>query len=135
MTRIMMKKPGFRHIPRAHSHMQNQACMNRHIATNILKGENGYEIQLAVPGINKKDLNIYVKNEVLHIESKSEITENTDNFKLKQFDYSNFSKRFELSDKIDTSAIDANYEEGILRIKLALKDKSETEIVKKIDIK
>jgi len=130
-----MKKPGFRYIPRAHNHMQKQACMNRHIASNILKEENGYEIQLAVPWINKKVLNIYVKDEVLHIESKVEKTESTDNFKLKQFDYSNFSKRFELSDKIDTTSIEANYDEGILRIKLALKDKSESEIIKKIDIK
>ena len=41
----------------------------------------------------------------------------------------------EISDEIDTDKIEANYQEGVLTVRLSKKDLSKAEIERKIDIK
>lgn len=135
MTRIMMQKPVFSHMPKAHDHLRRQSTMNRHIPTNIIKNENGYEILLAVPGLEKKWIAMSVKENVLVIESNKDNKTQSSAYYLKQFDYSNFTKRFELSDQIDLEKISAAYNDGILRISLINKDQETANMVKKIEIK
>jgi|GEM_PF-3493311 HSP20 family protein len=135
MNRIMMSRPVFKNIPQAHSHMQRQYHRNRHAGTNILKTNDGFEIQLAVPGIDKSQLEIFIEEDVLQIGMKAQNEDKKLDYKLKQFDFSNFTKRFELSEEIDQEQIDAVYENGILRIKLTKSQLSAAERIRKIDIK
>jgi HSP20 family protein len=131
----MMPRHGFKYIPKAHEHIRRQACNQRHIASNIIRTEQGFDIELAVPGIDKKNVMISVKDKFLTIESKTEQKDKGPDYNLKQFDYSNFIKRFELSDDIDTDKINARYTNGILTISLEKKDGSDSEIIRKINIK
>lgn len=130
-----MQKPGFTYMPKAHEHIRKQQCRNAYIPSNIIKNEKGYEILLAVPGIEKNSIQIELKENILIIESKSKQEKDQKMYSLKQFDYSNFSKKYELNDSIDRDSIEAIYKKGILSISLSLKDKEEASIVKKIDIK
>jgi len=135
MTRIMMQKPAFSHMPKAHDHIKRQSCMNRHVPTNIIKNEKAYKILLAVPGLEKEWLEISVKENILTIESKNDNKSKSSSYYLKQFDYSSFTKRFELADKIDLDKISAEYSDGILTISLINKDQEAMNTMKKIEIK
>ena len=133
MTRIMMKRPSFKYIPKAHTHMHRQQYMHKHIASNILQTENGFEIQLALPGIDKSQVEIFIKEGILTIKSKERDGDrNERNYKLKQFDYSIFEKSFELNDEIDMEKIQANFNNGILTLNLVKKDKNE--LIRNIEI-
>jgi len=135
MNRIIARRPHFRHMPQVHDHLKRQSNCQNHVAANIIDDENGIDINLAIPGMKKSEIDIYVKDDVLFIEAKSQKQKNkSQEYKLKQFDFSNFKKRFQLSDIIDTEKIDATYEEGILSIKLSKKSEKETQKKKKIVI-
>jgi len=132
MTRIMMNRPVYRHMPRAHNHMQKQTCMHKHIATNISSTDDAYEIQLALPGIDKSKIEMTISEDLLSIKMESEKNSDDKNYKLKQFDYSSFEKKFELPTDVDRNGIEANYQDGILFI--SLKKIEKTELQSKIEI-
>jgi len=138
MTRIMMKRPVYAHVPGAHEHMRKQRCLHRHVGVNILEREDGFEIQLAVPGMEKSDFEIYIKDNVLHVGSKEKgsLEEGKQpDYRLKQFDYSGFSRRFVLSEELDQESVDAKYEQGILQVRISRKNGANAEIHKRIEIK
>lgn len=103
---------------RAHN---RQRCQF-HAASNILETEKGYEIQMALPGVDKSQVEMTVTENILHIHSKDrEQVTNGKNYIIKQFDNGYFSRKFRLDDNIDTSNIGAVMENGVLRITLSLK--------------
>ena len=130
-----MKRPVYKYIPRAHSHMYKQNCRNRHVATNIINTENGYELQLALPGVMKDNVEIFVEEGILTIKSKNTEKAEEMNYRLKQFDFSDFIKKFELPEDIDTDKVTANFNEGVLKINLEKVELDETEIKKNIEVK
>ena len=107
-------------------------------STNILETDNGFEIELAVPGINKEDINIRVEKDHLIVESNktAEQTEGDENskFRRREFSYSAFRKSFYLNDKIDPNKISAKYENGVLNINLEKKDEAKVKEPKTIVI-
>ena len=58
-------------------------------AVNIREDEKNFGLDLAVPGIDKKDLKIDINEDVLTIssETKNESEENKDGYKRKEFSY------------------------------------------------
>ena len=67
-------------------------------STNIRETDNGYTIELAVPGIDKDKINIRQEKDQLIVETKqsSETVEDNekDNYHMRQFNYSSFRKSF-----------------------------------------
>ena len=103
--------------------------------TDIAETEKGFEIQLAVPGMQKEDFKVDLKNGMLTIsgERKFDKEEKGKNYYSIQTDYGNFSKSFQLPDDISEKKIEATYENGILNVH-APKDKAkkiESEILVK----
>ena len=106
--------------------------------TNIIENENGYTIELAVPGIDKNNVEIKVEKDQLIISSsKKEESETTekDNYTRREFNYSAFSQTFHLPETIDREAITANYNDGILAITLNKKEEAKVKAAKTIEIK
>ncbi|NNE27356.1 MAG: Hsp20/alpha crystallin family protein [Saprospiraceae bacterium] len=106
--------------------------------TNIIENENGYTIELAVPGINKEDVEIKVEKDQLIISSISKNEDETteaDNYTRREFNYSAFSQSFHLPETIDKDAITANYKDGVLAIALNKKEEAKTNATKTIEIK
>jgi len=105
---------------------------------NIVNYEDYSEIRIAVPGINKNEIDINLENGILNIEAKKEIQENAENkskFIIKEFDYSNFKVEYKISEKVDFNNISANMENGILFVQLPLKKELTLEKNKNIEIK
>lgn len=131
----MFYNPRMSKMPQTNNRIRRQSCREGHIPTNILKMDDGYDIQLAVPGLQKEDIKLYVEEGILVITGEHD-TRNTDKvYNLKQFDYGNFTKRFELSDDIDQENIEAEYNQGILSIRLHVVKNETADIVRRVEIK
>ena len=106
-------------------------------STNIKETDNGYTIEMAVPGIDKNNVDIRVEKDQLIVESKtsSENEESNDKYTMRQFNYSAFRKSFYLNNKIDNDKIDAQYKDGILYINLEKKDEAKTKEPRTIIVK
>ncbi len=91
---------------------------------NIHETREGYHVELSVPGRNKEDFKINQEKGLLTIsfEKKAE-TENTEYKTIrKEFTYNSFKRSFSLDEKIDTTGIQAKYENGVLKVYLPKKE-------------
>jgi len=93
-------------------------------AVNIREDEKAFYLELAVPGMDKKDLKIDLKDDVLTISSehKEEKEDNGDGYKRREFSYNSFCRSFYLPENIDADKIDAGYKDGILEISIPKKE-------------
>lgn len=87
-------------------------------AANVVKYDNRYEINLAIPGFSKKDLSIEVDNDFLTI--SADIEEKDLKYNLREFNYGKFNRKFQVPEDVDTDAIEASVQDGILSLVLPL---------------
>jgi HSP20 family protein len=92
-------------------------------AVNVKESDKGFEIEVAAPGLTKKDFNITVDNRVLTIssekEEKKEMKE--EEYTRREFGYTSFSRSFTLPENVSEENIYALYEDGILKLQLSKK--------------
>jgi HSP20 family protein len=94
---------------------------------NIKETENEYVLEIATPGIDKKDININVNNGVLTIssEKKNEIKEEKEGYKRVEYNFSSFSRSFNLPENTLETNISAKQENGQLNITIPKSSASE----------
>jgi len=104
-------------------------------AVNIKEDEKKYSLELAVPGIDKKDLKIEVNEDILTIsmEQKQEKEEEVQGYKRREFSYSSFCRSFYLPDDTNRDKIDASYKDGVLTVDL-LKTEEKAKLSKVVKI-
>ena len=87
---------------------------------NVLEDEKFFLIEFAVPGKKKNDFSIEIDKNILSVGlDESKLTNsNPDLYSRREFGYESFNRTFNLPEIVDTNKIDANYEDGILKIKL-----------------
>jgi len=105
-------------------------------AVNIKEDDKFYTLDLAVPGMDKKDLKIDINEDVLTIssESKNETTEETDGFKKKEYNYSSFCRSFYIPENVNRDKIEANYKDGILTVALPKLEEEKKNLSRQIAI-
>jgi HSP20 family protein len=106
-------------------------------ALNTRDTEESYEIELAVPGHDKDDLQVTVNDGVLTVSTiKQSNTESGEgDYMHREFSYSSFSRSFGLPKDVDDENISADYRNGILNIHLPRQKKAEeNEAVRSIAI-
>lgn len=93
-------------------------------SANVRETEKEYLIELAAPGLTKKDFKIEIDNGVLNISAeKEEEKKNKENgYTRKEYSYSSFSRSFSIPENSKTEKIDAKYEDGVLKITLPKKE-------------
>lgn len=103
---------------------------------NIVENNKEYQIELAAPGLDKKDFNIEMKNGMLTISAeREEETKSEDkNYLSREFSYSSLYRSFVLPDNVIDEKIDAKYENGVLKLKLPKSEVSIAEPVKHIKV-
>jgi HSP20 family protein len=93
---------------------------------NIKENETEFKIEMAAPGLEKKDFKVKVENGVLYIrsEKEDEIKEDTEHFTRREYSFNSFSRAFKLPENSFPDQINAKYENGILIITLPKKEVS-----------
>jgi HSP20 family protein len=95
-------------------------------AVNIAETENEFQIELAAPGLKKEDFKINLDKNVLSVstEKKAENVEEGKKFSKREYNYTSFTRSFTLPETVDHSKIDAEYADGILKLKVAKREEA-----------
>ena len=103
---------------------------------NVIETEKEFKIELAAPGLEKKDFKIEVDKEVLTISVEKEEMkkEDKDNFRRREFSYNSFFRSFRLPENLLSDKIDAHYENGILKLVLPKKEVTVLKTKKEIKV-
>ena len=104
-------------------------------SVNSIENNDSFEIDLAVPGMNKEDFKIELIDKLLIISSENSNSIENDNMRLNEFNYSSFQRSFRIPESVELDKIKANYKNGILKVLLPKKKESITKPNRVIDIK
>lgn len=103
-------------------------------ANLLKKGNDIFKIEIDLPGVKKEDIELKVEENILTIKAvrkmKNEV--NKDDYYLCESNFGMISRSFVLPEGIDTSKVDAKYENGRLYISL---EKEESRKAKSIAVK
>ena len=89
-------------------------------AVNIREDKRNFMLDLAIPGMDKKDIRIDLNEDVLTIssETRNESEESSNGYKRREFTCSSFCRSFQVPENVDKNKIEASYKDGILNITL-----------------
>ena len=106
-------------------------------AVNVTEKEDKWELEAAVPGMEKDDFDVKVEKGVLKISAEKELSteEREENYMRKEFNFSSFSRSFWLPENISEEGIEAHYEKGILQVVIPKKEISVQKDVKVVEVK
>jgi len=107
-------------------------------AVNIKETVDNYEVQVASPGMSKKDFKVELDGNVLTISSeRSDENEQKEDerYSRKEFSYQSFQRTFNLQkDVMDIDNIEARYENGLLHLIIPKKEEAKQKPARLIQI-
>ena len=106
-------------------------------AVNVKETNNEFVIELAAPGMSKKDFKINFQNNVLTIssEKKEEKDERKENYTRKEFSYQSFQRSFTVPENsVIGDKIGAKYDDGVLNIILPKREEVKPQPMREIKI-
>ncbi len=101
---------------------------------DIYEKDGNYHIEVDVPGFDKNDINIEVKNDYLIIsaEKKEEVNDEDKNYIRRERRYGKYERSFYIGE-MDSNKVDAEFKDGLLKILIPKKEEIENK--KTIEIK
>ena len=92
-------------------------------SVNVVETENAFNLELAAPGFDKSEFSARVENDQLIVEGKREVAaEQTEKrYTRREFQVASFQRKFKLPKTVNQDAVQATYENGILKITLEKK--------------
>lgn len=105
-------------------------------AVNIVETKDDYQIELAAPGLDRKDFKVDVDNNTLTISSEKEFKNEVEGekFMRREFSYTSFKRSFSLPEGTDGDKIKATYKEGILKISVPKREEAKEKPARQISI-
>src|SRR5258705_1251175 len=99
---------------------------------DVYEDEHNVTLKIEVPGIDEKDIDVRIENNVLtvHGERKIEKEEKEENFRRVERQYGSFTRTFTLPTTVDAEKVAANYDKGILKIVLPKKAEAKPKQIK-----
>jgi HSP20 family protein len=101
-------------------------------AVDVYEDEHKITLKIEVPGIDEKDIDIRVENNLLtvHGERKFEKEEKEENYRRVERQYGSFTRSFNLPSTVDAENITADYDRGVLKVQLAKKAEAKPKQIK-----
>lgn len=81
--------------------------------------EGNFIVEASIPGLDKEDIKVSIKNSILHIEAESK--EDSDR-------NIHYNQKFTIPQDINAEGISAEYKQGILKVKVPKIEKSNEEV-------
>ena len=99
---------------------------------DVYEDEHNVTLKIEVPGIDEKDIDVRIENHTLtvHGERKFEKEEKEENYRRVERQYGSFTRTFTLPNSIDPEHVTANYDKGVLKVKLAKKAEAKPKQIK-----
>ncbi|HOX84200.1 MAG TPA: Hsp20/alpha crystallin family protein [Chryseolinea sp.] len=87
---------------------------------NIVETPKEFKIELAAPGLERKDFVVEVDNHTLKISSEKEEEKNEEDgeYSRREYSFNSFSRSFTLPENVKEADIDAKYENGVLKVSI-----------------
>ncbi len=103
---------------------------------NIAEEEKAFRIELAAPGLERKDFKVNLEGDTLTIscEKEEEKKEERKNYMRREFSYNAFNRSFILPENTLPEKIEAKYENGILNIVIPKKEITISKAAKEIKV-
>ncbi len=105
-------------------------------SVNVSETTNDFTVEVMAPGLSKKDFNISIDDNCLTVSSEKEeqSEEKEKHYTRKEYSYSAFERSFNLPDSVDKDAVNARYQDGVLKITLEKTAQAKKEQPKNIEI-
>ena len=99
---------------------------------DVYEDEHNITLKIEVPGIDEKDINVTIENNTLTVrgERRFEKDEKEENFHRVERMYGSFTRSFTLPNTVDPEQVSAQYEKGVLKIRLAKKAEAKPKLIK-----
>jgi HSP20 family protein len=99
---------------------------------DIYEDDHNITVQAEIPGVDEKDLDIRLENNVLSIsgERKLENEEKKDNFHRIERQYGRFTRSFTLPSGVDPDSVNAEFDNGILKVTIAKREETKPKQIK-----
>jgi HSP20 family protein len=106
-------------------------------AVNVAEEEKEFRIEVAVPGLTKKEVRIDVEDDVLTISSEHDEKkeENKISYMRREFRHAAFKRSFQLPETVDQDKIEAKHDAGVLIIRLPKREEVLEKAPKQIEIR
>ncbi|EMR04746.1 Spore protein SP21 [Cesiribacter andamanensis AMV16] len=108
-------------------------------AVNIRETQENFEVEMAAPGMAKKDFRIELDNGLLTISAErnqEQEQQNEGRYTKREFSYFSFSRSFTLpKNVVDEEKIAARYEDGVLRLLIPKREEAKPRPPKQISIR
>lgn len=93
-------------------------------SVNISDADKAFEVNVALPGLEKKDVRIEIQDNCLVVSSEKEFEkeEKERDWLRREYGYASFQRMFELPESADQEKVQAQMKNGILTIKIAKKE-------------
>ena len=87
--------------------------------TDIYETDDALTVVMEIPGVQKKDMDIHIENDVLRVEGRVDVGHYEGLEPLyTEYNVGHFARAFTLSSKIDQQQITAKVEDGVLTLTL-----------------
>jgi len=103
---------------------------------DISESDHGYDVKAELSGMNEKDIEVTLENNVLRIsgEKKDEKSEKKGKYHISERKFGKFERVLTLPAEVDSSKIKASFNKGVLSVHVPKTEKAKANI-KKIDVK
>ena len=89
-------------------------------ATEVTSGEGGWQLRVALPGVDKNDVNVDLHGDTLTIKGERTDTKQNDELHVSEIRYGRFERAFTLPAKVEGDKVNARFENGMLELTLPL---------------
>ncbi|NLR60350.1 Hsp20/alpha crystallin family protein [Chitinophaga polysaccharea] len=95
-------------------------------AVNVTEDKDSYKLSLAAPGMKKEDFKIQLEGSMLTISAEKEEKkeEKNEKYRRQEYNYSSFTRSFNVPESISKDKIEAHYEDGVLKMRLPKNEES-----------
>ena len=87
-------------------------------ATEVTSTAQGWKVQMALPGIDPKDVHVDLNNNVVSITGERTTKGEKSEQHLSEIGYGRFERSFTLPENVDLTKVGASFENGMLEVTL-----------------
>jgi HSP20 family protein len=102
------------------------------LGLDVFETDDEYVVKAAVPGVDPKDVDIQVEDDILTIKGESQQKDevNEDNYLRRELRYGSFQRSLRLPPTVDTEKATATFEHGVLKLTLPKKAEAKAKTLK-----